>query len=130
MADDARAALLEGYRAISDADLDRLTTILADDAAAPLLIGTSAGDWVQGRQAIVDAFRKQFAQYPGIRFEPGEVQSAIDGNVSWISDQPTLYMPDGTELPARHTAVFRRLDGSWRLVSSHLSVGTVDGDAL
>ena len=126
MADDGRLALLEAYRALNAADVGGFAAILAEDDSEPLLIGTGPDDRWQGRQAILAGFEEQFRSYPGLRFEPGEMHVGVDGNVCWIAEDPTLTLPDGTRVLARHTAVMRRVDGAWRLVSSHLSVGSPD----
>ncbi len=126
MADDGRAALLEAYRALNAADIGGFAAILAEDDSGPLMIGTGPDDWWQGRQAILAAFEEQFRSYPGLRFEPGEMRVGGDGNACWIAESPTLALPDGSRVLARHSAVLRRLDGAWRLVSSHLSVGSPD----
>lgn len=125
VADDGQAAL-KAYHAmrdaLNDADLDRFGRILADDSSQPIIIGTGSREYMRGREAILGMLDEQFRSSPGLRFDTGEIDQGLDGNVCWIADRTTVTLPDGSRINVRHTAMMRRVDASWRLVSSHLSV--------
>lgn len=104
---------------------------LVSSESAILGIGTDPREWWQG-----DAFRQAFrVQVPemhgaGLVFEPGDPEAHSEGSVGWTADRPTLRTQDGTGIPMRLTAVWRREAGGWRLVQFHLSIGTANEEAL
>jgi ketosteroid isomerase-like protein len=40
-----------------------------------------------------------------------------------IDRGPTARLPNGTEIPCRHTLVLHREEGEWKLVHEHVSIG-------
>ena len=117
------------YAAQAAGDVEWLSTLLSasDDA---LTIGTDAAEWWEGSQ-IRDRWRAQVEAFGGTaRMTATRLRAFEDGDVGWVADEPQVVLPNGTTLPFRITAVFRREDGEWRMVQGHTSVGVPNEDAL
>ncbi len=94
-------------------------------------IGTDPAEWWVD-EAVGRAFRAQIPEMhgAGLRFQGGEVKAYSEGSVGWVADQPSLRMPDGSEIPMRYTGVWHREGGAWKMVQFHLSMGVSNEDAL
>ena len=46
--------------------------------------------------------------------------------MGWTADWVTVKLPNGLELPVRHTRIFHQEDGSWKMVHLHVSVAVPD----
>jgi ketosteroid isomerase-like protein len=67
---------------------------------------------------------------PGFAMRPGVVTAFEEGSMAWVADEPTIAAPDGSEVPARLTAVMRRDGGGWKIVHAHFSVGVPDDEVV
>ena len=122
--DELAAVTLELYRAIEAGDTAAVERRVSGRAEA-LFIGTDPAEWWEGAEAFMAAMRAQAEAIGGqIRLAPGRLRAYREGDVGWVVDDgPTLRFPDGNELRARHTLLYRREDGEWRLVHEHVSFG-------
>jgi hypothetical protein len=95
-------------------------------------IGTDPREWWAGADAVRAAWNTQVPEMhaAGMRFEPGDIQAFSEGSVGWFAHQPTLRMPDGSELLARATGVCRRENGVWKMVQFHFSLGMMNEEVL
>jgi ketosteroid isomerase-like protein len=59
----------------------------------------------------------------------GELGAWRQGDVGWVADQPTIKLGDA-EVICRHTSVFVRELGHWRIVQHHFSIGVPNEDAF
>jgi hypothetical protein len=95
---------------------------LADDACC-VVIGTAPDEWWEDRGAALDAIRAQMqAVGDGLALVAGDVRAYRAGDVGWVADRPTLRLGT-TAVPCRHTSVFVRESGEWRIVQHHFSIG-------
>jgi ketosteroid isomerase-like protein len=114
------------YDALNAQDIERFGRFVSDEPDVPVVIGTGGTDWDVGKPAILEMLALQVRDSPGLRFEPGEMRCHEEGDVAWVTERPTLIVPEQGRVVARHTAVLRRENGEWRLVSSHLSLPEVE----
>ncbi len=95
-----------------------------------LAIGTDPTEWWSGYDTITKVFKAQLEETGGFEILPGTHQAYSDGSVGWVAGQPTLKLPDGTELPLRLTAVFQKEQNDWKIVQWHFSIGISNEDVL
>jgi hypothetical protein len=95
-----------------------------------LAIGTDPGEWWSGHATIARVFRAQLEEIAGIQVLPGTPQAYSDGSVGWVAGRPRVRLPDGTEVPLRLTAVFRKEENEWKIVQWHLSAGVHNEDLV
>lgn len=87
-----------------------------------LMIGTDPNEWTEGGRRVAEETRQEM-QDSTIEFSAGEVQAFVEGTVGWVSSRPVWTLDDGTQIPARLTAVFHQEEGEWKMVQGHVSVG-------
>jgi len=93
-----------------------------------LAIGTDPEEWWVGHAAIARVFKAQLKEIEGIQIKAGMPQAYYDGSIGWIAGRPTYTLPNGTEIPARFTAVLQREEGGWKIVQWHSSIGISNED--
>jgi ketosteroid isomerase-like protein len=123
-----RDLTLRFYDAATRGDHAALATLYAADA---LLIGTDPTEWWTGTDTIARVFQAQIEAMGGsMPIVPGDPRAYAEGAVGWAADQPRFRMPDGTEVPFRFTAVFRKEADGWKVVQQHVSIGVPNEEAL
>jgi hypothetical protein len=95
-----------------------------------LTIGTDPAEWWMGHDTVAQIFRTQIDEMGGIALSGARPLAFVEGSVGWVSDRPTIKLPDGTHIPLRITAVYHREDGQWRFVSWHASIGVANEEAF
>jgi len=114
--------LAELYAGLREAKPARAGTCFADDAEA-LFIGTDPAEWWVGAPAIRRNLRAMLRDTGGVDFASTEPRGLRAGNTAWVTDRPTFRLPDGMEIPVRVTATACRIEGEWRFVQAHISLG-------
>jgi ketosteroid isomerase-like protein len=119
------------YRAVEAGDTAAVERHVSQRPDA-LFIGTDPGEWWQGAGPFLAALRAQAEAIGGrIRITPGELRSHREGDLGWVVDDgPTFRFPDGNAVRARHTLLYRREDGAWRLVHEHASFGVPNATVI
>lgn len=95
-----------------------------------LAIGTDPEEWWTGYAAITGVFEAQLKEIAGIQVQAGKPQAYQEGSTGWIAGRPTIKLPDGTEMPARLTAVFQKEQDGWKIVQWHFSTGIPNEDLV
>lgn len=99
-----------------------------------LAIGTDPAEWWTGHATISGVFKAQLQETGGFKLLPGTAQAFRDGSTGWVAGQPTLTLPDNSQIPLRLTAVFHEEPGGWKIVQWHFSAGVpnkaLTGDSL
>jgi len=115
-----RDAWLEFCDRLSAGDVDSFDRLVSSHPAT-VVIGTAPGEVVRERERLRYGFEAE-----GVRLDPQGPEAYEEGSLGWLTDEPTFGFPDGSSMETRTTAVFRREDGTWRLVHMHVSVGVPD----
>ncbi len=128
---DLREVFLRYYQALQQGDA-ALATGLTSREDGVLGIGTDPNEWWSDYPTLERIFTTQLREMreAGVTFQPGEAQCYQEGTVGWCADRPRLSLPDGTEVPARLTAVFHREAGDWKMVQFHTSIGVSNAEAI
>lgn len=95
-----------------------------------LAIGTDPTEWWAGYATITKVFKAQLKETGGFPILADTPQAFSDGSIGWVAGQPTLRLPDGTEMPFRLTAVFQKEQDSWKIVQWHASIGISNEDVI
>ncbi len=95
-----------------------------------LAIGTDPAEWWAGYATITRVFKAQLKETGEFEILADAPQAYSDGSIGWVADQPTLKLPDGTEMPIRLTAVFQKEQNDWKIVQWHVSIGISNEDLI
>jgi len=95
-----------------------------------LAIGTDPTEWWSGYATITRVFKAQLEEIGEVQVLADSPQAYSDGSVGWAAGQPTVRLPDGTEVPVRLTAVFRKEQHEWKIVQWHFSAGIRNEDLV
>ena len=126
VSDGVKQAMLDFYERYSAGDVAAFAEQLTEQGDA-LVIGTDGGQWAEGRDAWVSGYQGVMEEMSGIQLRAGDqLVGHAKGAIGWAADRPSVVLPDGTDLPVRMTAVFRRERGGWKVVTAHLSLGVPD----
>lgn len=118
-----RDAVVRFYERVSANDADSFDDVVSMGDAT-LVIGTAPGEFVRERERLLFGF-----QLEGYALSAGpQPQGYEEGDLGWVVDEPTLHMPDGSAIQTRLTAIVHRIDGAWKLVHAHFSVGVPDDE--
>jgi len=85
-----------------------------------VIIGNDPNEWFDDRESIL-----AFMQAGGsskLEITVQNLRAYSEGSVGWTMDRVTVKLPNGAEIPIRHTRIFHREDGVWKLVHLHVSI--------
>jgi hypothetical protein len=117
------------YEAVSSADVAFFERYLSRGESC-VVIGTAPEEWWEDYAAALDSIRKQMASVGNsVELVAGEVRAYREGEFGWVADQPMLKLGSMTAL-CRHTSVFVRAAGDWRIVQHHFSIGVPNEDVF
>ena len=122
----AREALLRFYEAFTEAvsgDMDTFNRVFSREEDL-LIIGSAAHEWVDSREKGKQAWGME-----GIELEAGEPRGWEQDSVAWAADRPSFVFGD-VRMPIRILAVMLKVDGGFKIVAAHFSVGVPDEVAV
>ena len=121
--------LVQFYDGFSRGDAAMLMNLISSERGV-LTIGTDPQEWWDERDKLRQALEAQMKELAGARMVHGQPVGYEEGSVGWVSDQPTIRMADGTEIPTRVTAVAHREGDAWKFVQTHISVGASNEETV
>ena len=117
------------YAAVSKGDFSFFELHLSQGESC-IVIGTAPDEWWNDYHSALDAIRRQMeAVGEAVTLIAGEVRAYHQGDVGWVADRPTFKL-GSTEVVCRHTSVFVRERGDWRIVQHHFSIGVPNEDVF
>ena len=94
------------------------------------LIGSTSEEWFGGIEGF-DLLRQQATNGRGeLRASAEQVEAYSSGDVGWGAAAIRYSYGTGQIVMGRETFVFRRFDGTWKLVQSHTSFPVSDADVF
>jgi ketosteroid isomerase-like protein len=95
-----------------------------------IAIGTDPSEWWAGYDTIAKVFKTQLKEMGGTQVLADTPYAHSDGSIGWVAGKPTIKLSDGTEIPARLTAVFQKETEGWKIVQWHFSLGIPNEDSI
>ncbi len=118
-------AMLRFYDRLSASDVASFDELVSSDPRT-LVIGTAPGEWVTERPRLRFGFEAE-----GVRMVAGPNPAGFEeGTLGWFVDEPMFFLPDGSAMQTRLTSVFHQVDGRWKLIHMHVSVGVPDAEVV
>lgn len=85
-----------------------------------VIIGNDPNEWFDDRDSIAAFMLAGGSSRMEITVQNLEAYS--EGSVGWTMDRVTVKLPNGVEVPVRHTRIFHRENGAWKMVHLHVSI--------
>ena len=89
-----------------------------------VIIGNDPKEWFDDRESIRAFMRPGSSSKMEITVQ--NIKAYSEGTVGWTMDRVRVQMPNGVEIPIRHTRIFHKEDGVWKMVHLHVSVAVPD----
>jgi ketosteroid isomerase-like protein len=89
-----------------------------------LFVGTDPKEWLEGYDAIYRYVESTMGG--GVNIGLDHLEAWCEGPVGWTVDRIRLTLPDGTNIPVRHTHIFQKEGDSWKIVHTHVSAEILD----
>jgi len=89
-----------------------------------MIIGSDFKHWFEGYDAIFNFYAPADGTPLNIRVDV--LKAFCEGTVGWTVDRVWLVQPNGDEIPIRHTRIFHKEDGAWKIVHNHVSIAVSD----
>jgi hypothetical protein len=84
------------------------------------IIGSDFKHWFEGYESIYNFYAPADGTPLYIRVDM--LKAYCEGTVGWTMDRVWLKQADGSEIPIRHTRIFHKEDGTWKIVHNHVSI--------
>ena len=84
------------------------------------IIGNDPEEWFADQASI-----EEFIQAGGssrLDITVQNIKAYSEGSVGWTMDRVMVKLPNGKELPVRHTRIFHKEGAAWKLVHLHVSI--------
>lgn len=89
-----------------------------------LLIGSEPNDRYEGYESIILFYEAAGAAVLEIKVD--DLKTYCEGAFGWVVDYVTARLPNGIEIPVRHTYIFHQEEDGWKIAHAHISVGVSD----
>jgi hypothetical protein len=91
------------------------------------IIGSDFKHWFEGYDSIFQFYSP--ADGTPLIIQVDVIKAYCEGTVGWTIDRVWLKQADGSEIPIRHTRIFHKEDGKWKIVHNHISIASSDANA-
>lgn len=85
-----------------------------------VIISNDPNEWFDDRSSI-DAYIKAGGS-SHLDIEVQNIAAYSEGSVGWTADRVTVKLPNGVDIPVRHTRIFHKEHGAWKMVHLHVSI--------
>ncbi len=111
--------------AMRNADYDALTNLYSVDPCF-IAVGTDEEEYWEGQHALIEIGKRQRAELRDVAlyYHVESVRAYRDGTFGWSVSSTSFVLSSGRSLKARATRVFHLISGQWRMVHSHVSIGS------
>ena len=122
--DELKAIVLQIYEQLHSGGILDLARRLYSRQEGVLVIGSEPDDQYADYESIVHFYETAGAARLGI--EVDDLTAFSEGEFGWAVDRVIVILPNGIEIPVRHTYVFHKESDQWKIVHTHISVGIPD----
>ena len=85
-----------------------------------VIIGNDPNEWLDDREAVVAFMQAGSSSRMDITVQ--NLKAYSEGTVGWTMDRVMVKLPNDVELPVRHTRIFHKENGAWKMVHLHVSI--------
>ena len=85
-----------------------------------VIIGNDPNEWFDDRDSILAFMQAGGSGKKEITIQ--NLKTYSEGSVGWTMDRVTVKLPNGVEVPVRHTRIFHKENGAWKMIHLHVSI--------
>ena len=85
-----------------------------------IIIGNDPNEWFDDRDSILAFMHAGGSSKMEITVQ--NLKAFSEGTVGWTMDRVSVKLPNGAEIPVRHTRIFHKEDDLWKMVHLHVSI--------
>jgi ketosteroid isomerase-like protein len=122
--DELRSLILKLYEKEESGELFNFARQVYSHREGVLLLGSEPNDRYEGYEAIIGFYKTEGAS--GLEIRIDDLKAFSEGAFGWVVDRVNARLPDGCDIPVRHTYVLNREADEWKIVHAHISVGIPD----
>jgi hypothetical protein len=89
-----------------------------------LVIGSEPDDRYEGYESVIRFYEAASAAVLEIKVD--DLKAYHEDAVGWAVDRVTAKLPNGIEVPIRHTYIFHRENAAWKIIHANISIGVPD----
>ena len=93
---------------------------LYSQQAGVMLIGSDPKEWFEDADSIMHFYAENSAT--GLEITVDRLKACQENGMGWVIDRVIAKLPNGVEIPVRHTYLFHQENGDWKIVHAHISV--------
>jgi ketosteroid isomerase-like protein len=120
--------MVDWYRAVSVGDTSGAVEGLFSRQEGFLAVGTDPTEWIKGSEEVIQSYQMMVRAGTLIKVKVIEQEAYSEGTVGWVVDRVIYLLPNGREVPVRHTIALHKEDNGWRIVHKHDSIGVLNQD--
>ncbi len=119
--------ILHWYQRISSGDVLGSAEQMFSRQEGLLAIGSDASEWWEDFVSVMQAYGET-ASLGALEIRVGDLRGYEEGAVGWVADRVVLRVPNGAEVPLRHTFVLHKENSEWKIVPAHSSISVSNPD--
>jgi len=89
-----------------------------------LVIGSEPNDRYEDYESIIRFY--DAAGAVGLEINVEDLKAYRENTFGWVIDRVLARLPNGVEIPVRHTYIFHQENDEWKIIHTHISVGIPD----
>ncbi len=86
-----------------------------------LIIGSDPNEFFEDYNSITRFYEAEGVA--GFEIKVDDIKAYCEDTVGWVIDRLTVKLPNGIEVPVRHTYIFHGENDTWKIAHAHISVG-------
>jgi len=118
--DELKNLVLQNYEKEASGKILEVVRSTYSHQESVTVVGTDPNEWFEGYDSILRFYEPADGNSLDIKVDV--LKAYCEGNIGWTVDQVRLKLPNGVELPIRHTKIFQKENGGWKIVHNHVSV--------
>jgi hypothetical protein len=92
-----------------------------------LALGSDPDEWWENPEPILRGY-KVMASMDGFRIKVNDLKAYSEGMVGWVVDRVAITLPNGAQIPLRHTYILHKENNKWKIVHAHYSIGVPNNE--
>jgi len=85
-----------------------------------VIIGNDPDEWFDDHDSLLAWIKAGSSTKAEITVH--NLRACSEGGVGWTMDRVTVKLPNDVKVPIRHTRIFHKEDGVWKMVHLHVSI--------